>query len=104
MSALLQVTDLSVQLRLGEEMREVISGSSLEIAAGEAMGLVGESGSGKSMTAKAIARLLPTGASVTGEVTFDGTDVLALSGAELRAHRSQVAVVFQDPRAHINPV
>ena len=37
-------------------------------------------------------------------VTFDGTDVLALRGAELRRHRAQVAVVFQDPRAHINPV
>jgi peptide/nickel transport system ATP-binding protein len=104
MSTLLQVRDLTVQLRLGTGMREVISGTSLEICAGESMGLVGESGSGKSMTAKAIARLLPTGASVTGQVTFDGADVLALSGAELRAHRSDVAVVFQDPRAHINPV
>jgi oligopeptide/dipeptide ABC transporter ATP-binding protein len=104
MSTLLQVRDLTVQLRLGTGMREVISGTSLEIGAGEAMGLVGESGSGKSMTARAIARLLPTGASVGGRVAFDGADVLALSGAELRAHRSDVAVVFQDPRAHINPV
>ena len=104
MSTLLDVSDLTVKLRLGEEMREVISGTSIEIGAGEAMGLVGESGSGKSMTAKAIARLLPMGAVVSGKVTFDGTDVLALSGAELRAHRSKVAVVFQDPRAHINPV
>src|SRR5262249_51921304 len=93
-TALLDVHDLTVQLRLGTEMREVISASSFEIGAGEAMGLVGESGSGKSMTAKAIARLLPTGAEVTGKVTFDGTDVLAISGAELRAHRSKVAVVF----------
>ena len=104
MSALLEVHDLTVQLRLGDGHREVISGTTLEIGAGEAMGLVGESGSGKSMTAKAIARLLPAGAQVTGQVTFDGTDVLALSGAALRAHRSKVAVVFQDPRAHINPV
>jgi oligopeptide/dipeptide ABC transporter ATP-binding protein len=102
--SLLQVRDLTVQLQLSTGMREVISGSTLEIDAGEAMGLVGESGSGKSMTARAIARLLPAGASVTGQVTFEGTDVLALSGAELRAHRSKVAVVFQDPRAHINPV
>jgi oligopeptide/dipeptide ABC transporter ATP-binding protein len=104
MSALLRVTDLAVRLRLGEEMREVISGSTLEIGTGEAMGLVGESGSGKSMTARAIARLLPAGAEVSGRVEFDGTDVMALSGADLRAHRSKVAVVFQDPRAHINPV
>jgi oligopeptide/dipeptide ABC transporter ATP-binding protein len=104
MSILLHVRDLTVHLPLGDEMREVISGSTLEIAAGEAMGLVGESGSGKSMTARAIARLLPQGAQVSGEVTFDGVDVLSLSGADLRAHRSKVAVVFQDPRAHINPV
>jgi oligopeptide/dipeptide ABC transporter ATP-binding protein len=103
-TGLLSVRDLTVRLRLGEEMREVISGTTLEIAAGEAMGLVGESGSGKSMTARAIARLLPQGAEVSGQVGFDGTDVLGLSGAALRAHRSKVAVVFQDPRAHINPV
>ena len=71
-SALLRVTDLTVQLRLGDGVREVISGSTFEIDAGEAMGLVGESGSGKSMTARAIARLLPTGAQVSGQVSFDG--------------------------------
>jgi len=104
MSALLRVTDLTVDLAMDDGPRQVISGTSFEIAAGEAMGLVGESGSGKSMTAKAIARLLPEGAEVRGEVSFDGTDVLGLSGQQLRRHRSQVAVVFQDPRAHINPV
>jgi oligopeptide/dipeptide ABC transporter ATP-binding protein len=104
MSTLLQVKDLTVDLSMADGPRQVISGSTFDIGAGEAMGLVGESGSGKSMTARAIARLLPDGAQVTGEVTFDGTDVLGLSGQALRAHRSKVAVVFQDPRAHINPV
>ena len=104
MSALLEVRDLTVRLRVGDAVREVITGTTLEIAEGEAMGLVGESGSGKSMTAKAIARLLPSGAAVDGTVSFAGTDVLALTGADLRRHRAKVAVVFQDPRAHINPV
>ena len=104
MSALLEVRDLTVRLRVGGADREVITGTTLEIAEGEAMGLVGESGSGKSMTAKAIARLLPAGAQVDGSVRFDGTDVLALTGGDLRRHRATVAVVFQDPRAHINPV
>jgi len=104
MSTLLEVRDLTVDLALADGPRQVISGTSFDIHAGEAMGLVGESGSGKSMTARAIARLLPTGAAVRGDVRFDGTDVLGLSGQELRAHRSKVAVVFQDPRAHINPV
>ncbi|WP_088320113.1 ABC transporter ATP-binding protein [Kineosporia sp. R_H_3] len=104
MSALLEVRDLTVRLRVGGTDREVITGTTLEIGEGEAMGLVGESGSGKSMTAKAIARLLPAGARVEGSVRFAGTDVLGLSGADLRRHRAKVAVVFQDPRAHINPV
>ena len=109
MSPLLQVRDLTVRLRLGpgrgdDGLREVITGTTLEIARGEAMGLVGESGSGKSMTARAIARLLPADARASGEVRFDGTDVLALTGTALRRHRAQVAVVFQDPRAHINRV
>ena len=104
MSSLLEVRDLTVRLRMDAGPREVITDSSFDIAAGESLGLVGESGSGKSMTARAIARLLPDGAQCTGSVTFDGTDVLALSGDDLRRHRALVAVVFQDPRAHINPV
>jgi oligopeptide/dipeptide ABC transporter ATP-binding protein len=103
-SSLLEVRDLTVRLRMDAGPREVITDSSFDIAAGESLGLVGESGSGKSMTARAIARLLPDGAQCTGSVTFDGTDVLALSGDDLRRHRALVAVVFQDPRAHINPV
>lgn len=104
MTPLLSVAELTVRLRVGSGLREVISGTSLQIAEGEALGLVGESGSGKSMTAKAVARLLPDGSECEGTVTFDGTDVLGLSGGDLRRHRAQVAVVFQDPRAHINPV
>ena len=104
MNALLEVDDLTVALQMDSGSREVITGTTLSIAEGEAMGLVGESGSGKSMTAKAIARLLPKGAVTTGSISFDGVDVLALTGDTLRRHRAQVAVVFQDPRAHINPV
>ena len=104
MSALLEVRDLTVGLQLESGRREVITRTTLSITEGESIGLVGESGSGKSMTARAIARLLPEGAECTGSVTFDGTDVLALRGDALRRHRAQVAVVFQDPRAHINPV
>ena len=104
MSELLEVRDLTVRLQMDAGMREVITGTTLSIGQGEALGLVGESGSGKSMTAKTIARLLPKGAETDGTITFDGTDVLALEGDALRKHRAEVAVVFQDPRAHINPV
>jgi oligopeptide/dipeptide ABC transporter ATP-binding protein len=56
------------------------------------------------MTARAIARLLPRGAAVSGRIAFEGRDVGSLSGGLLRAYRSAVAIVFQDPRAHVNPV
>src|SRR5438067_4284194 len=69
-----------------------------------AIGLVGESGSGKSMTARAIDRLLPPGAAVNGRIRFGGRDVMTLAGADLKRFRSEVAMIFQDPRAHINPV
>ena len=69
------------------------------------LGLVGESGSGKSMTARSIMRLLPSTAAASGEVRFADADVLGLDQDALRRYRSSdVAMVFQDPRAHINPV
>ncbi|MGI9186447.1 MAG: ABC transporter ATP-binding protein [Gaiellales bacterium] len=104
MTDLIELRDLEVDLPVGGALRTVLLGVSLRIAAGEAVGLVGESGSGKSMTARAIARLLPPKAAVRGSVLFDGTDVTSLSGGELRAYRQRIAIVFQDPRAHINPV
>jgi oligopeptide/dipeptide ABC transporter ATP-binding protein len=85
-------------------MRTVLDGVSFSIAPGEALGLVGESGSGKSMTARSIARLLPPGAEVDGAVTFDQRDVYSLRGGQLRGYHHEVSVVFQDPRAHTNPV
>ncbi|MFC8240381.1 ABC transporter ATP-binding protein [Streptomyces chartreusis] len=85
--------------------RPLLAEVSLRVGAGETVGLVGESGSGKSTTAKAVLRLLPEEASVTGRVVVDGDDVLALSGAALRAHRAgTVAMVHQDPRSALNPV
>lgn len=104
MTTLVELDGLMVDLVVQGTLRPVLHDVSLEIGKGEAVGLVGESGSGKSMTARAIARLLPGRAAVRGSVRFDGTEVLPLQGAELRAYRRRIAVVFQDPRAHINPV
>jgi oligopeptide/dipeptide ABC transporter ATP-binding protein len=101
---LLQIDDLTVSLPVEGEMRTVLRDISLSITAGSAVGLVGESGSGKSMTARSIARLLPAGARCRGTIRFGGDDVLTMSGRALRILHEQVAFVFQDPRAHVNPV
>jgi oligopeptide/dipeptide ABC transporter ATP-binding protein len=102
--ALLQVDGLTVTLPVEGEQRRVLRDVSLDIRQGEAVGLVGESGSGKSMTARAVARILPPKAIVDGTITFDGRDVGALRSGALRQYRGEVAVVFQDARAHTNPV
>jgi oligopeptide/dipeptide ABC transporter ATP-binding protein len=101
---LLELAGLTVLLEVHGARRAVLRDVSLAVGPGEAVGLVGESGSGKTMTARAIGRLLPRGAQVHGCVRFAGADVGALTGAGLRRYRGQVAAIFQDPRAHINPV
>ncbi len=101
---LLEVDGLTVLLDVEGARRTVLRDISFTMRPGEAVGLVGESGSGKSMTARAIGRLLPRGAEVHGSIRFGGSDIGSLSGAALRRYRGQVAMIFQDPRAHINPV
>ncbi|MEO5662665.1 MAG: ABC transporter ATP-binding protein [Nocardioides sp.] len=105
---LLAIERLQVTLpprRRGEARRTVIHDVSMQIAPGESLGVVGESGSGKSMTTRAVMRLLPQGASMTGRLDFDGQDVMGMSRRELSAYRgSQVGMIYQDPRAHTNPL
>jgi oligopeptide/dipeptide ABC transporter ATP-binding protein len=105
MSELLTIEELKLELPRGGTMRPVLHGVTLTIGKAEVVGLVGESGSGKSMTARAVMRLLPPGAAVSGELRFDGSSILDWSRAELRRRRlHDIAMVFQDPRAHVNPV
>jgi oligopeptide/dipeptide ABC transporter ATP-binding protein len=102
---LLELRDLRLDLPVNGELKRVLHDVSLEVFPGEAFGLVGESGSGKSLTARSIARLLPRGAVSSGEIRFDGESVMDLSGSALRRHRiGAVSMIFQDPRAHTNPV
>jgi oligopeptide/dipeptide ABC transporter ATP-binding protein len=102
---LLTIESLKIAIGRGSEARTVVRDVSLELAPGEARGLVGESGSGKSMTAKAVTRLLPEGASVEGTITFNGESVLAFNKSQLREYRSRgVSMIYQDPRAYTNPL
>ncbi|SEK48658.1 ABC transporter ATP-binding protein [Streptacidiphilus jiangxiensis] len=102
---LLEFDSLRVTLPLGGTQRTVIHRVDLALAAGSAVGLVGESGSGKSLTARSVLGLLPEGARIEGDVRFDGASVPAMRQAELRTLRSRhAAMVFQDPRTHINPL
>jgi ABC-type dipeptide/oligopeptide/nickel transport system ATPase component len=102
---LLEIRDLEVDILINGTPRPLVKGVSHYIFKGEALGLVGESGSGKSLTARAIIRLLPSTAIVRGHITYDGSSVSDMSAKELQRFRShQVSMVFQDPRAHINPV
>jgi oligopeptide/dipeptide ABC transporter ATP-binding protein len=103
---LLSVSDLRKTFMPGgffsarREQVHAVNGVSFEVAAGETLGIVGESGCGKSTTGRCVLRLIePSG----GDVWFDGKDVLAMNGKELRNLRREIQIVFQDPFSSLNP-
>lgn len=75
------------------------AGVDLDIRAGQTVALVGESGSGKTTLGNALLRLIPS----SGDITFDGRDFRALPPKELRAERTKIQIVFQDPFASLSP-
>ncbi len=101
----LQVIGLRTEIRLPGATVRVVDGVSLEVAAGECLGLVGESGCGKTMTARSIVRLLPRGAVITGgSVVLAGTELTQLSDRDMQAVRGRdVGMVFQDPASCLDP-
>jgi oligopeptide/dipeptide ABC transporter ATP-binding protein len=102
---LLSLDHLTTTLSVSGERRTVLRDLTLHVESGEALALVGESGSGKSMTARSIAGLLPAGASTTGSIGYDGSNLLDFDERQLRRFRAhEMAMIFQDPRVHMNPV
>ncbi|GGH23587.1 ABC transporter ATP-binding protein [Alsobacter metallidurans] len=104
-SALLDVRDLHVRFATARGEVRAVDGVNLSVAPGETLGLVGESGSGKSVTLRAILRLLRANAAITGEVRWQGENLLALPEKRLRDIRGKdIAVIFQEPMSALNPV
>jgi len=102
----LAIEGLKVTIRTAGGPVHALRGVDLAIPPGTFLGLVGESGSGKSLTASAVLGMLPDAAAVdAGRVLLDGADVLRASRKELRRIRgSQVAAIFQNPVATLNPL
>ncbi len=101
---LLDIKDLTVTFQTGDGPVNAVNGVSLGIDAGETLAIVGESGSGKSQTAFAAMGLLARNGAATGEVLFDGQNLLTLPQKALNKVRStQISMIFQDPMTSLNP-
>ena len=104
---LLEIKDLSVHFHLAEGIARAVDGVSLDLAAGETLGLVGESGCGKSVTALSILGLVPSppGRIAAGRIQFENQDLLRLDAEGLRRIRGrEIAMIFQEPMTSLNPV
>lgn len=107
MRPILKIKDLKIEFDTFEGTSHVLDGVSFTLEKGDTLGLVGETGCGKSITAKAILRLLPIPPAriPSGEILFEGEDLLKKSEEEMREIRgSKIAMVFQDPMTFLNPV
>jgi oligopeptide transport system ATP-binding protein len=103
---LLEVRDLRTYFETEDGIVKAVDGISFQLKRGETLGIVGESGSGKSVTNLSIIRLVPDppGKIVSGEVIFDGQDLLLLSNEAIRKIRGRrIAMIFQDPMTSLNP-
>jgi peptide/nickel transport system ATP-binding protein len=103
---LLAVRDLWVEVASRRDRGAILRGVDLDVRPGELVGVVGETGSGKSTTALAIMRVLPETMRIPrGTIEFDGIDLAVMDEASMRRLRgSRLAMIFQDPRSHLNPV
>ena len=103
---LLEVRDLSVAFNDGSDWFEVLNKVSFDVKPGETVGVVGESGCGKSLTALSILGLLPRrGCRRTGQILFDGGDLVAFGEGDMRKVRGRkIGMIFQEPMSALDPV
>jgi oligopeptide transport system ATP-binding protein len=107
MPPLLQVKDLRTYFYTEEGLVKAVDGVTYDVQEGETLALVGESGCGKSISALSLLKLIPIppGRIVSGEVLFEGDDLMKLKEDEIRKIRgNRIAMVFQEPMTSLNPV
>ena len=105
MAPLLEVKDLRVHFDTEDGIVQALDGISYSVGAGEVLGIVGESGSGKSVSSLTVMGLTRSkNARISGEVLFDGRDLLKASDADMRRLRGDdIAMIFQDPLSSLHP-
>ncbi len=102
--SLLEVRDLDVSFPTPDGLVRAVQGASFSVDAGKTLGIVGESGSGKSVACLTIMGLV-RGGQTSGQVRFDGRDVLAMRDEERRRLRgAEIGIVFQDPLSSLHPL
>ncbi len=101
---LLEVKDLHVRFNTGDGVVHAVNGINFALASGQTLGIVGESGSGKSQSVLAMMGLLARNGSTTGQVLYQGQDVLTMPPDKLNTIRGdRMAMIFQDPMTSLNP-
>jgi len=105
-AALLDISDLRVSFSTRRGIVEAVRGVSLRVDVGQTLGIVGESGSGKSVTAFAITHLLEAAGRITaGRIAYQGQDITGATWQTLRSrHGAAISMIFQNPRAALNPI
>ena len=104
---LLEIDNLSVEYHTDDAVIYAVNGITLTLEKGQTLGIVGETGAGKTTVAKSILRVLPNPQAklVSGEIRFDGVDLLKISEREMRKIRgNKIAMIFQDPMTALNPI
>ena len=107
MDKFLSIRDLTIHYASGKRTVKAVNGISFDIEKGKTLGLVGETGAGKTTTALGILNLIPKppGKIVSGEIIFEGEDLLKKSKKEMRKIRgNKISMIFQDPMTSLDPV